>query len=239
MLNDEPTVVEASNPDDLTDVEAKANTFQVLVTKAKETVEVNIIDLPEAVMREIIAQGLKVLVNRGTSKITKANISDETVLKKEAMLKAQEQVENLKAGKIKLSGVAKAKASGAIMTEALRLARNIYKGALKREGYRIGDWTAKEISDEARKLLADPEVGPDIIAEATANIAASEKSKIKVPLDESFIAGKEKKAPRKPKDQLSAAQAGKTAKRSKKEATEALNAVVSAQHTKGAEHRAN
>src|ERR1700726_2843459 len=83
----------------------KANTFQVPVLKAKETVEVNILNLPEAVMREVIAQGLKVLVNRGPgiSKVTKENYPDEKELHEKAMVVALEQVENLKSGNIKLS----------------------------------------------------------------------------------------------------------------------------------------
>ncbi len=62
-----------------------AKMLAIPVTKAKATIEVDTDLLSDEVVREIWVQGLKVLLNRGASKVTAANIPSEEERKAEAM----------------------------------------------------------------------------------------------------------------------------------------------------------
>lgn len=143
--------------------------IKVPVTKGKGFVEVWTGELPDAVYQEILAQGLKVLVNRGTTKITKETYPDADELKAAAMAKAEEQVAALKSGKIRIVGAKSTKISGAVMTEARRLARNLVKDEIKRQGLKISHFDAKEITASANALIA---ARPEIVEQAQASIAA-------------------------------------------------------------------
>lgn len=196
--------------------------LKVPVTKAKgQFVEVDTEKLKDDVFGEALALGLKVLVNRGTSKITKPLFEgDEAKMAEAAMKKADEQVELIYTSKIKFTGQKKAKgASGAVMTEARRLAKNLVKDQIKAAGLKISHYEASEITKAANALL-ESETGPSIIEQAKANIA--ERENIKPALDvTALIAPSQKKvdaaeAKKKEKKPLSAKQAGKTAPRAKK-----------------------
>lgn len=142
---------------------------QVPITKAKGFLELDTDNIPEDVYREVVLQGLKVLLNRGASKITKAAYASEDEMKAAALAKAEEQVELVKTSKIKFTGGKAKKASGAVMTEARRIAKALVKDALKEQGYKISHIAAKDITAAANALL-DSEDGPGILAEATANL---------------------------------------------------------------------
>lgn len=202
---------------------APGTKIRVPITKAKgEFVEIDTAELPDEVYKEALLQGLKVLANRGTSKITKSTYPDADELKTAAIAKANEQVEAMKAGKIKITGgKASGKASGAVMTEARRIAKNLVKDALKANGIKISHVDASEITKAANALLAEAE-GKDIIAQATANLA--ERAKTKIGIDVTKLVSENptkvakaeaKKA--KDREQLSAKQAGKVKHRAKGE----------------------
>lgn len=129
--------------------------------------------LPSDVYAEALALGLKVLVNRGTSKITKSTYPNADELKQAAVAKAQEQMELIATSKIKFSGKSSKakKASGAVMTEARRLARNLVKDAIKREGKKVSHFKASDITKLANMWLDDEAIGPDLIKQAEANLA--------------------------------------------------------------------
>lgn len=204
--------------------------LQVPVTKGKGFIEINTDDIPEAVYAEVILQGLKVLVNRGASKITKENHPDEATLKAEAMIQAEKQKTELLSvdaegkynGSIKLTGgKAKSKESGAVMTEARRLAKNLVKDMMKEKGIKISHVDAKDITAAANELLSEM---PDLIETAKSNLAAREaipiagkidiKSLIKVN-PKKVAAAEAKKAADKANKPLSKTQAGKTKPRPK------------------------
>lgn len=176
-------------------------------------------DIPDDVFSEIVLLGLKVLLNRGTSKITKTTYPVAEELQAAASAKAEEQLELVKTSKIKFSGTKKAKGvGGAVMTEARRIAKNIVKDEIKKAGQKISHYEASEITKAANALL-ESETGAGIIEQAKANLA--EREQVKVSLD---IAGLIKpsakkvaaaEAKKKEKAPLSAKQAGKTAKRAK------------------------
>lgn len=188
--------------------------MQVPVTKAKGVIEIDTDSLPEAVYAEALLQGLKVLANRGQSKITVKELGDADTVKKEAMIAAEKMKAKILAGDIKFSGKAKAtKVSGAVNTEAMRIARNRVKDAIKASGKRISHYTAKDISAAAKSLI---EADQSIIAEAEAAIA--KRSEIPVPQDlmallkedQTLVAKAEKK---KAEKGLSAKQAGMSTKK--------------------------
>lgn len=194
----------------------------IAVTKGKGTVEIDTDALPEEVFKEALIQGLKVLVNRGMSKITKVTYPVEAELHAAAMAKAEENVTAIGEGKIKFSGATKAtKASGAVMTEARRLARNLVKDEMKKAKIKISHVEAKEITKAANALLATEDIGKQLMEQAQANLDERAKTPVAasiisaIPISDKLAA---KDAARKAKDQLSAKQAGKPKVRAKGQA---------------------
>ena len=132
-------------------------------------------DLTEAVFREALVQGLKVILNRGMSKITKESFSGDTEKMNAAALKKAEQTfEDMKADKIRFTGSKpKKEITGEVMTEAMRLARNLVKQGLKDEGIKLAHVDAKEITKVAKELIAEQ---PGIIEQAKATVKARKEA---------------------------------------------------------------
>lgn len=185
-------------------------------------VEVDTANLPDAVYREALMQGLKSIAERAMSKITKEAYPDEAERKAAIAKKARENIEDMYAGKTKITGQAAVKkASGAVMTEAMRLARNLVKDAMKANKIKISHVKASEITAAAKALL---ESDASIIATAEANLKAREATPVKINIaslihtDPELVRKDEaKKAAKKAEkgEQLSAKQAGKVAPRAK------------------------
>jgi len=200
--------------------------LQVPVTKGKGSIEIDADKLPIEVYEEALLQGLKVLANRGTSKITKEAYPDEAEMKATAMAKAEEQVALMMKGEIKFTGKAKSKkASGAVMTEARRLAKNVVKDELKKNKIKISHVDAKDITAAANALIDED---PSFIAQAEANL--SERAQVPVKIDVAALvkinpkkkaADEAKKAAEKANKPLSATQAGKTKPATKKKGDKA------------------
>lgn len=202
-----------------TEAPKASSIFKVPVTKGKATLDVDMDRLPDAVYREVILQGMKVVLNRGMTKITKETYPNADELKAAAIAKASETVEAMYAGKIRIMGAKAEKTSGAVMTEARRLARNLVKDELKRQKVKISYVEASEITKAANALIA---ADPSIIKAAEESLKARDaksagiKEKLAglvqaVPQSEA----KKKKAEAdkaKAKEQLSATQAKLTAK---------------------------
>jgi len=195
--------------------------MSIAVTKSGNLVDVDLSKLPDGVYREALLQGLKVLINRGMSKITKEALPDDATRKAEADHKANANVADLYAGKVKLTGTKakSAKASGAIMTEARRLAKNLVKDAMKANGIKISHVAASEITKAANALL---DADPSIIETATKNLADREATPVAIDIkaliktDPKLVEKAEaKKAADKANRPLSAKQAGKVAPRKK------------------------
>ena len=193
---------------------------QVPVIKGKGVVDIDTEKLNDDMFRAVVEAGLKVLVNGGTSKITKATYSDEAELQAAAMAKAEERVKELLEGTLKVPGrKAAKKASGAVMTEARRLAKAHVKDLMRKAGIKISHVDAKEITAAANKLL---ESMPELVEEAKANIEAREKTEVGGKIDIASLikinptkkAKAEAEAAAK-KTTLSAKQAGMTAKAKK------------------------
>lgn len=198
--------------------------LQVPVTKGKGFVEIDTDAIPEDVFREIVLQGLKVLVNRGTSKITSTTYPNADELKAAAMAKAEEQVQLILTSKIKFTGGKKKGAGGAVMVEARRLAKNLVKDTLKKAGHKISHYPASEITKAANALLENPDVGPGLMKKAEEAVAERNAASVPEAIDIAALiqtdpklvaAAEAKKAKPKAEGQLSAKQAGKAAPRKK------------------------
>ena len=184
-------------------------TLKIPVVKAKGYLEVNTGELPIHVYREALVQGLKVLLNRGQTKITKAAFTEPEELKAKAMEVAEETLQNMYDGKIRVMGGAKSdKVPREVMTEARRIARNLVKEELKRSGVKVSYVESSEITKAANALLA---ADPDIIKQAHDEVEKRAAKKVKIDIATIPISAKKMKAAeeRKKDKVLSAAKAGK------------------------------
>jgi hypothetical protein len=189
--------------------------LKVPVVKGKTFIEVSTSDLPEHVYREVLIQGLKVLVNRGQTKLTKGAIPDPEKLKEAAMEAAEATLQNMYDGKIRMSGGAKSdKVPREVMTEARRIARAMVKDELKRSGVKVSYVESSEITKAANVLLAD---NPQIIEDAKEEVEKRAKAKVKI--DVSKIPQSQKRIQaaeaRKADKTVSAAKTGKIATRAR------------------------
>jgi hypothetical protein len=199
---------------------APSSIITIALKNGAGTVNVDTANLPDDVYREALMQGLKAIAERAMSKITKEAYPDEAERKAAIHAKAEANIADMYAGKIKITGQARAKkASGAVMTEAMRLARNLVKDAMKVSKIKINHVKASEITATAKALL---EQDPSILTTAEANLAAREATPAKIDIaslikvDPTLVAKDEaKKAKAKAHKPLSAKQAGKVAPRAK------------------------
>jgi len=204
----------------IADVATPSTIVSIALKNAAGSVDVDTAKLPDDVYREALMQGLKVIAERGMSKLTKEAYPDETERKQAIKSKAEANVQDMYDGKVKITGAAKVKkASGAVMTEAMRLARNLVKDAMKANKIKISTVKASEIT-KAAKLYIESE--PSIIKQAEENLKQREQTPIKIDIkslikvDPELVAKDEaKKAAAKADKPLSAKQAGKVAPRAK------------------------
>lgn len=183
-------------------------------------VSVDTSKLPDDVYREALMQGLKSIAERAMSKITKEAYPDEAQRKAAIKVKAEVNIQAMYDGKTKITGKAAAeKPKGAVMTEAMRLARNLVKDAMKAAKIKISTVKASDITIAAKAAL---ENDPSIVETAKANLAQREASPIKlniaslIKVDPELVAKAAAKAAKAKADKpLSKTQAGKVAPRVK------------------------
>ncbi len=183
-------------------------------------VEVDTGKLPNEVYLEALMQGLKVIAERGMSKTTKEAYPDEAERKAAIKAKALENIDKMYKGEVKITGKAAAeKPKGAVMTEAMRLARNLVKDWMKSQKIKISTVKASQVTEAAKQMLDND---PSIIETAKKNLAARAAQPIKVDLaaliheDAGLKAKADAKAAKAKADKpLSAKQAGKVAPRAK------------------------
>ena len=200
--------------------DAPSTLIKFQLKNAAGDIEVDTAKVPEDQYREALMLGFKAMAERGMSKLTKEAYPDETERKQAIKDKALANVESIYAGTAKVTGAVKVKkASGAAMTEAMRLARNLVKDAMKANKIKISTVKASEITKTAKLLI---EQDPSILVTAEENLKAREASPIKIDIkalihaDPELVAKDEaKKAKAKADKPLSKAQAGKVAPRAK------------------------
>lgn len=217
-VGDTSTAV-ADAPADATVV---ANTYACPITKVKgETIEVNFDELPIEIYREMLRLGAKEYVNKvGMSKIgaglTKLEGTELKKAQDAVVAQAKKNVEAMTTGNgFKYSGESKSatKVSGAVNTEAMRLAKNLVKDAMKKAGLKISHTPASEITAAAKVVLGNM---PELITTAEANLAARAATPAKgidikslIHVDPALVAKAEAaKAAKKKGGTISAKQAG-------------------------------
>lgn len=202
-------------------IKLKGGVGEVEVDSAK------IVDMD--VYQYIFQVGLETIINKiGMSKIaagiTKATGEDLAKRKSEIVEQAQKTIQAMYDGDLK-GAKATSKRTGAVQTEAMRLAKALVKDTLRSNGYKISAFDAKELTAFAKEVLAG---NPDLYKRAEENL----KQRAELPVkglnvaamlgerssDETLKA--KPKVPPKPKGKakdavLSAAQAGKVAPRQK------------------------
>jgi hypothetical protein len=115
---------------------------------------------------EIIRRGMEYVLNHfpGVSKIT----GKEEATLAAAQKAASDYWTELQSGKFKAKGKGKSKVSGAVKTEAMRLARALVKQAIKDAGKKISHYDAKDITEAAKSVLDER---PDLLVQAEENLA--------------------------------------------------------------------
>lgn len=209
-----------------------AQIVRISITKSGGYIELNTAVMPQEVYEAALLEGLKILANKGMSKITLKGLEGAELdkAKAAAQAKGEENAAAIMDGSIKLPGrKAKSKESAEVMTEARRLAKNLVKDELKRNNIRMKDVASKDLTAWAKAVL---EGNPELITEARANVEARKESKLAGQINVAGLLGQNKfdtlkaegeaakaKAVERGK-QLSAKQAGIPAKRKAKPAAQ-------------------
>lgn len=155
-------------------------TVQIPITKAKSYIAVNTDgieeggDLTQEVYREALILGLKAILNRGTTKITKETYPKEEEMRAAAMAQAEKMFAQMKTNDIRFVGAKKVKeVSGEVMTEAMATARKHVKQYLKDQGIKVSHVKASEITKHAKALLV---TYPQIVEDAKATVKARKEA---------------------------------------------------------------
>jgi hypothetical protein len=214
---------------DSPDTAVVANIQSIPITKVKgAALDIDFDALPIEVYKEMLYLGAKEYINSvKMSKIgaglTKLEGAELEKAKTAVVTQAKANAEAMATGKdFKFHGASKsdAKVSGAVQTEAMRLAKNLVKDAMKKAGLKISHTPASEITAAAKVVLTQM---PDLYKTAEANLAQRAETPIKgidikalVKADPELVAKAEaSKAAKKKGAPLSAKQSGMVAPRQK------------------------
>jgi hypothetical protein len=206
-------------------MEAPMATMNIKITKAGKSLPVELSELPDEAYQFVIQKGLEALLNARMSKILTKDLEGEKLAEAQAAAEkvAEENLSNLKAGKIS-KGRASAKdangnkVSAVVMTEARRLAKEVVKNEIRAAGMKISHVEASVITKAANELIA---ADPSFIESATANIEGRKQVKSAINIadlvhESPKLVAKAEKAKAERKTTLSAKQAGKAAPRKAK-----------------------
>ena len=158
--------------------------LRIQITKAGRPIEVDTnADLNDDMLKLALTEGLKVLLNKGMSKIATKDLEGDELdaAKAAAFTKAEENYANLKAGKTKTGRGSAAttkdgkKVPGIVMTEARKAAREVVKNVIRAEGGKVSHYEASEITKAANALI---EADPSYIENAIATIEARAAKKV-------------------------------------------------------------
>src|ERR1700757_851307 len=142
---------------DVSEGEATARMFVVTLKGDCGTIEVNASQFSDEVYEAVFLAGLESIINKqGMSKllpgITKLEGEEKAKRTQEVRDQAEKTVQAMYAGSVK-GAVKTKKASNAVETEALRLAKNIAKVIIRANGQKINAYSAKEQTQFAKVIL--------------------------------------------------------------------------------------
>jgi hypothetical protein len=143
----------------MTDVSETANgVILKIMVKGGVEVEVDSSKITDMdVYQAIFVEGLKAILSKGavaklSTGITKKSEKEQGELKKAIHEEALKMVHGLYEGQLKTRGATKR--SGAVQTEAMRLAKALVKDTLRSNGYKISAFDAKTLTAYAKDVLA-------------------------------------------------------------------------------------
>jgi len=200
-----------------TTVEAEPQKAVIRVKIPKAGIELDVYpdEVPMLNYEQIWRKGCQQELCRNMTKITKAAYPDPEELKARALEIAQQNLEDLYAGRVAVRGVQKeGKASREVMKEARRIAKELVKKQLKDEGYKISYVDGKDITKAANALLASD---PEILEMAKAEVERISSRKSKIDISGIRVSDKKVAAAKKRKDDatLSANQAARVVQRAR------------------------
>jgi hypothetical protein len=152
--------------------------LKIPVTKAgNRQIEIDTASIPDEMYNLAVEEGLKILLNKGMSKVPAAKGlegKDLDDVRNSAYLIAEANLVKLKEGKMRKGRAAAVskdgtKVSGVVMTEARRLAKEVVKNEIRAAGMKISHVEASEITKAANEIIASD---PSYIETAQANIEA-------------------------------------------------------------------
>jgi len=158
----------------MTDTEAASKTLKIKLKGGAGEVEVDTSRIEDmAVYQYIFQVGLETIINKvGMSKIaaglTKLEGEEQAKAHKAVVEQAQKTVQAMYDGDLK-GAKATSKRTGAVQTEAMRLAKALVKQTLRDNGYKISAFDAKELSAFAKDVLASNQ---DLYKTAEENLKA-------------------------------------------------------------------
>lgn len=144
--------------------------FDIVVTKAKQSIPVDWASLPPEVQLYVVKYGLEKLLNTAAGKITKNNTDSAEEMATLAMAEANKKLDALKAGKTGRASAKASKVDRTVMTEAKRLALNVIKAGIKANNERISDYASSSLTAAAAEYLAEH---PELIAMAQETVTAA------------------------------------------------------------------
>lgn len=196
---------------------APSTILTVAVSKGRSgELEVDTARLAEYIYINCLKEGSKVHVNKGMSKINKADFKTVAEFQAAVMAKANENLQAMYNGTMVIRG---SKSKGdKVPTEVMSLARNmaraIVKAELKKKGFKISLIKSAQITKAANLLLTQR---PELVKKAADDLAAqAEAEEGEVDVTAGIAEDPElkaKAAQAKAAKQLSAAKAGKVAGR--------------------------
>ena len=156
--------------------------IQIQVKKGSGQIDVDTDKLPVEQYAEALRLGLEAMMNTKQSKIPSVKAIKELAEtdakaaeahRESAMKIAADNLEAIYANKFKSGrkATSASKVSREIMTEALRLARNTVKDAIKAAGAKISHVKASDITSAAKDLIAQD---PEYLEKAKANLEANQ-----------------------------------------------------------------
>lgn len=135
---------------------------------------INIDEIPIEAYKRWIIKGAQLelttaRMGKKASGITKLEGAAKEKAMEEFLAQCQANLDDIKAGKELTKTKGSAKVSGAVGIEAMRLAKLMVKQCIRDQNQKVGAYSAKEITEYAKKVL---EANPELVQKAEENLAA-------------------------------------------------------------------
>lgn len=164
----------------------------VNISKGKGAVSVDTDAFSEEIYAKIFTLGLETYLNKNMSKIKTKDLegAELEAAQQAALEQANKNHQALLDGKFGRQGKAKG-TSGAVMTEARRLAKNLVKDEIKRAGQKVSHYENAEITKWANELIV---ADPSIVKMAEASLEQRKAKTVKLDISKIAISDKKIKA---------------------------------------------